>query len=178
MKAKKQKKKKFFLKGNLNYWRQNTNCKPIPSLSFPFFIPFGPCSEQAGPSFHTTISDTRLCAQESATGQPWWVWVWRKPSWALVSFETPEADPSESPSLPTALCHLHFQTSKTQLTSTANESNRTRLFLGYFLISSFNRVVSFTCYHSHLKVLHFENVYISGWKRAFEVFLLGNIFIR
>lgn len=49
---------------------------------------------------------------------------------------------------------------------TANdESNRTRL--SYFIISSFNRVVSFTCYHSHLEVLHFENIFFSGWKMCF-----------
>lgn len=64
MNAKKQKKSLF--KGSLNYWRQNTGCKPIPSLSFLFFIPFGPCSKdkQAGPRFHTTISDTFFPAQE------------------------------------------------------------------------------------------------------------------
>lgn len=67
MKAKKQ--KKFLFKVNLNCCRQNTDYKSILSLSFPFFIPLGPCSRetQAGPSFYTTASDTCPSAQESAT---------------------------------------------------------------------------------------------------------------
>lgn len=87
--------KMFLFKVNLNWCRQNIDYKSIPSLSFPFFIPLGPCSKetQAGPSFFYTRAN--LSAQEAATGQLWWVWLAGKLPLILISFKGPEADLSE-----------------------------------------------------------------------------------
>lgn len=162
--------KKSFL--NLNCCRQNTDYRSIPSPSYSFFIPLGPCSKET-----QAVFIPQAVVLESLQD-------------SLGGFDFPESHPEPlSPSehlklIPQTHSHPGPQPIATSVFRcsklTANDrSNRTRLLLGYFLIISFNIVVSFTCYCRHLKVLPFVNIFsLADGKCTFEVLLLGNVFRR